>query len=546
MHRIDAIKLEVIKNALFSVAEEMGAALIRTAYSTNIKDRRDCSCGIYTKDGDLVSQAEHIPLHLGFMNVAVKNMLKYVPPEEYEPGDALICNYPYITGSHKWDVLVMTPVFYKGEMVGIVANIAHHVDIGGIVSHIPTDVYEEGLCIPPMKIMKKGKLNEELMKIIRWNVRVDEVIGDLMAQLAANKVGEKRYIELIERFGLETIQTYTEELINYAERLVRTALERMPKGKATAEDYIEGDGISDRLFKIRATVEIKNNDFYVDFTGTDRMAEGYINAPYGDTLSCVGYVVKCITDPDAPSNAGVYKPIHLTAPEGTLVNAISPAPVNGANIITCQRIVDVILEALAQIVPEKVCAPCSGSMNAIFIHGFDPRFNCQYAYIETYAGGWGAMIDHDGLDATHTHMTNTMNAPVEAIEIAYPLQVLKYGIIPNSGGRGKYRGGVGVTREIMFVNHTAFVGVMAERVRIRPQGLFGGQAARGSRVYKVKKDGSIEELPSKCQGVKMLPGERLVLETAGGGGWGDPEERDPKLIEQDILYGFVTKEQNVE
>ena len=541
---IDVTNLEVVKNAFFSVAEEMGAVLIRAAYSTNIKDRRDCSCAIYTKSGELVAQAEHIPLHLGIMPSAVKAILGYCERESIElvPGDTLLCNDPFLTGSHTWDLMVVSPVFFDGEIIALVGNLAHHADIGEHKSHVASEALDEGIRVPPVKLVKAGVLDNEILRLVKSNVRETEIGRDLRAQIGANVRSIMRLEEMAAKTGVTEFESYMDSLIDYSDRRLRNAISQLPEGKSSFEDYIEGDGITDELVKIKVTVSVENSEITMDFTGTDKMTVGPINSPLPVTLACAGYTVKALVDPDVPSNEGVFRPLHTIAPENSLVNACYPAAVAYANSVTCMRIVDVIMGAFAEITPDKICAASTGTMNALNIKGVDPVSNKFYGYIETYAGGYGASRDMDGLDATHTHMTNTMNAPVEAIEISYPLLVHKYAIIRDSDGAGKRRGGVGITREIEALGHTATLGGRGDRMKITPWGLQGGGSGRGSKYYKKHVDGSTEILPSKFQGIQLNPGERIVIETAGGGGWGPPEERDPKHVVEDVINGFISKE----
>ncbi|MHA2394746.1 MAG: hydantoinase B/oxoprolinase family protein [Promethearchaeota archaeon] len=542
MHSSDPAKLEIMKNTLFSIAEEMGSVLIRAAYSTNIKDRRDCSCGIYTIAGDLSAQAEHIPLHLGIMPSAVKSILQYLDDEsiEIEEGDTILCNDPFITGSHTWDLMLVTPVFYKEKMAALVGNLAHYADIGEHKSHVASEALDEGIRIPPVKLVKNNNMSSDILNLVKSNVRVKEVERDLRAQVGANIRGVTRLSELFTHETLDIVCSYMDELIRYSERRLRSAISNLPKKTTNFQDYIEGDGINDDLIKIMVTISVKDSDIHFDFSGTSSKTIGPINSPLPVTFACTGYCVKSLLDPDVPSNEGVFRPIHITAPEGSLLNAVYPSAVAYANSVTCMRIVDTILGAFKDIIPSKICAASTGTMNALNIKGTDPRTGRFYGYIETYAGGWGAMKNMDGMDATHTHMTNTLNAPIEAIEIAYPLRVQKYGILQDSEGAGRKRGGVGITREIEAINHVATLGGRGDRFNIRPWGLMGGQDARSSKYYKKLHDGSIVELPSKFQGIILLPGERIVIETAGGGGWGDPREREAKLIKSDIVEGFIS------
>jgi len=542
----DPITLEVMRNAFQSIAEEMGAALIRTALSTNIKDRKDCSTAIYTVKGDLVAQAEHIPLHLGVMQSIVKDVLKINPVENMEPGDALITNDPYISGSHLPDICMISPVFFDNKCVALIANIAHHVDIGGIApGGMPansTEIFQEGIRIPPIKLRKKGEIDEQILALITNNVRTSyETYGDFQAQFSAVNVGEKRLVELIKKYGADLVLTYMEEIINYSERRMRKMIGELPQGIYSFEDYLEGDGITfpEQNIKISVLVEIKDDNILVDFSGTDPQVQGSVNCTRSVTLACVYFAVKSAIDPEAPSNEGACRPIKVETPLGTLVNPIFPAPVSNANINTSQRIADVVLGALAKAIPEKVPAASTGSMSLFTIGGIDPRTNEYYSYVETYGGGQGAMFNQDGMDGVHTNMTNTRNTPVEVIEISYPLRVEKYGLIPDSDGPGKFRGGLGIVREITVLDHTATVTFSTERRKIRPWGLMGGKPGAPSDCFMISKDGKKQTLPSKIT-TKVESGTRLILKTAGGGGFGNPLERDSERIYQDIKEEIIT------
>ncbi|MBW1713044.1 MAG: hydantoinase B/oxoprolinase family protein [Deltaproteobacteria bacterium] len=451
MKQADPITLEVMRNAFQSVAEEMGAALIRTALSTNIKDRRDCSTAIYTSSGDLVAQAEHIPLHLGLMISVVKKTLEVFPVESLEPGDAVITNDPYISGSHLPDICMISPVFVNGRCLGLLANLAHHVDIGGIapggMPTISTEIFQEGIRIPPVRLRKKGVIDKEIMSLITNNVRTSyESHGDFQAQLAANNVGQRRLQEIIDKYGQEMVAFYMNELINYSERRMLARLKELPRGRFEFEDFLEGDGISDEMLKIKVALTIDEDRILVDFSGTTPQVQGSVNATRAVTLACVFFALKSAIDPELPSSGGTFRPVEVITPQGTLLNPNFPAPVSNANINTSQRIADVVLGALAQAVPDRVPAASNGSMSIFTIGGLDPRTGEYYSYVETYGGGQGAVINQDGMDGVHTNMTNTRNTPVEVIEIAYPLRVEKYGLLPNTDGPGRFRGGARIFR----------------------------------------------------------------------------------------------------
>lgn len=545
MIKTDPITLEVLRNALQSVAEEMGVILTRTALSPNIKDRRDCSTAVYTAGGELVAQAEHIPLHLGLMPAVVNAVLAEIPLQKMKPGDAIIINDPYISGSHLPDICIIKPVFAGSIPIALVANLAHHVDVGGCapgsMSTVSRDIFHEGIRIPPLKIMRQGKINNSLLRLLANNVRTPrEFNGDIQAQLTAGHTGEKRVQELARRYGSASLCRYMEDIITYTERRMRSALESLPKGKFTFEDYLEGDGISTEKIKITVTVTLDRDEMTVDFTGTSPQVQGPVNATRGVTQACVYYAAKVVADPELPSNQGLARPIRIITPEGSLVNPVFPAPVAHANINTAQRITDVILGALSKVVPEKVTAAGTGSMNNFTIGGPGPE-NSIYSYVETYGGGQGGMLDRDGMDGVHVHMTNTRNTPVEVIELSYPLRVESYSLRPDSGGAGKFRGGCGLERKIRVLSHEATVTVSAERSVLSPWGLNGGKDGAPARctVQRPGQSKPQEYRPAKFT-AHVPSGTLITLQTAGGGGYGNPGERDPELVLKDVKNGLVS------
>ncbi|MEW6173327.1 MAG: hydantoinase B/oxoprolinase family protein [Bacillota bacterium] len=540
--RVDPVTLEVLRNALQSAAEEMGVTLTRTAHSPNIKDRRDCSTAVYTPAGELVAQAEHIPLHLGLMPAVVKKVLEYYPVENLEPGDAVIINDPYISGSHLPDVCIISPVFVGDAPVAIVANLAHHVDVGGVapgsMSTTATEIFQEGIRIPPVKISSGGRLNRDLLRVLACNVRTaDEFYGDIHAQLSANEVGGRTVKELAEKWGTKTLQFYMREIIDYAERRFRAALRTIPRGTYRFSDYLEGDGITGDLITIAAGVEINDVGVRVDFTGTSPQVKGPVNATRGVTLACVYFAVKAVADPDLPSSEGIARVVEVITPHGSLVNPVFPAPVAHANINTAQRIADVILGALSQAVPGRVTAAGTGSMSNFTIGGRDARGR-YYSYVETYGGGQGAKQGQDGMDGVHVNMTNTRNTPVEVIEMNYPLLVERYGLVRDSGGPGEFRGGAGLVREITLLEDAA-VSVSTERNAVKPWGLEGGHSGRNSGCSIKMPGGAVEQATGKF--TRELPkGATIILETAGGGGFGSPFARAPEAVRRDVKNGLVS------
>lgn len=541
----DPITLEVLRNALQSVAEEMGVILTRTALSPNIKDRRDCSTAIYTAGGELVAQAEHIPLHLGLMPAVVEAVLKEIPLREMRPGDAVIINDPYISGSHLPDICIIKPVFSGSVPIALVASLAHHVDVGGCapgsMSTASRDIFQEGIRIPPLKIMRKGKINRDILNLLANNVRTpEEFHGDIQAQLTAGHTGEKRVQELARKYGTDSLCRYMEDIIAYTERRMRSALAALPRGKYSFEDYLEGDGISADKIKIAVTVTLEGEEMTVDFTGTSPQARGPVNATRGVTQACVYYAAKAVADPELPGNHGIARPIRVITPRGTLVNPVFPAPVAHANINTAQRITDVILGALARAVPQRVAAAGTGSMNNFTIGG-PGRDGKLFSYVETYGGGQGGMYDRDGMDGVHVHMTNTRNTPVEVIELTYPLRVESYSLRPDSGGAGKFRGGCGLERQIRILCREATVSVSAERSVFSPWGLEGGKEGAPARCTILEPGDSEPKEYKPAKFTAQVPeGTLITLQTAGGGGYGNPRERDPKLVMRDVRNGLVS------
>jgi len=542
---IDAATLEVLRHRFFAVAEEMGAALVRTAYATNIKDRRDCSCAVFTPDGEVIAQAEHIPLHLGVLPWGVKGALKILPTGRLQPGDVIMHNDPFIGGTHTPDIIMFAPVYYEDQMVSVVGNLAHHLDVGGMVPGTLTpdaeEIFQEGIRFPPVRIQKAGTLDDEILAIHSHNVRtVYESRGDLLAQLSANRVGQMRFDEICREFGPETVMAGIDEFANYCDRRMTAELGEIPPGRYTFADWLEGDGISSDRLEIRVTVEVGRGRIRCDFTGSAPQCRGPLNAVRPMTLACVYYVIKSLTDPSIPPNEGTYRRIDVVTPPRTIVNASFPAATGFANATTCQRIVDVLLGAFAQAVPDRVCAAATGSMNELHIGGFDSDTQTYFSHIETYGGGYGGYARGDGESGVHTHMTNTRNAPVEVLESSLPVRVNHYGLVENSEGPGCYRGGFGIVRDMTFLGREAECVISADRVEIRPWGLDGGMPGGGARFHHVRGSESVS-LGSKVR-LRLQHRDRLVVETSGGGGWGLPAERDPTAVAADVVDELVSRE----
>lgn len=545
---IDPITLEVMRNAFGSIADEMNASLVRSSYSTNIKDRRDCSCAIYTTDGDVVAQSESgTPVHLGTMGGAVRTAIDVYPLEELEPGDGVIFNLPYPAGpGHLNDMSLISPIYHDGKIIAIAANQAHHVDMGGYApGSMPfgvTEIYQEGLQVPPVKLFRRGKLDQDLWAIVEQNVRTGfEVRGDLEAQYAGNAVGTIELSKLADKYGVGTVQIYMQQMLNYSERRMRAALSTIPDGTYEFEDVIEGDGIDDDLHAIRVSIRAKGDTIRLDFSGTDDAVRGPLNCRMPSVAACVYYALKAILDPDLPANAGAYRPVEIITREGSMLSATYPEAVCNANIITTQRIVDIIVGAFSQAMPDQVLAASSGTMNLLNVGGLDPRTGKYFQYIETYAGGQGAMPNQDGQDAVQNHMTNTRNAPVEALEAAYPLRVETYGVVPDTEGAGKYRGGMGMRRSLRVLGAEVILTQSSDRKDVTPWGLFGGLPASGMRCTVTDPKEERKSLKSKM--TTYVTGDHLIeTQTPGGGGWGDPKERGTAAVLADVVAGLVSVE----
>lgn len=514
----DPIELELFKNLFVSIADEMGAVLGRTALSPNIKERRDFSCALFTADGGTFAQGTHIPVHLGAMPLSVRAALDKIT---FEEGDIAVLNDPFCGGTHLPDITMIAPVFMGGRLRFLVANRAHHSDVGGMSPGsmpLATEIFQEGLIIPPLKIVSKGLMNEAAFNLILANVRTpEERRGDLLAQVAANAKGRERLLEAAERYGFKALESYTGRIQDYTERILRKTIASIPDGEYAFEDFMDDDGITDSPVRIRATVKIKGDSAGVDFSGSAPQTTGGINANLAITYSAVLYVFRSLIEEDIPINSGLMKPIHVIAPEGSIVNAVRPAAMAGGNVETSQRLVDVLLGALSKAIPEKIPAASQGTMNNIAFGGFDSVRSQPFAYYETLGGGCGAGDAQPGLDGAHSHMTNSLNTPAEALELYMPVRIRRYSLRKGSGGKGRNRGGEGLTREYEFAQ-TMNVSIISERRRFAPYGAAGGgQGEKGSNT--LISNGKRKRLGSKCN-FNVRAGDILRVETPGGGGYG--------------------------
>jgi N-methylhydantoinase B len=484
----------------------------------------DASCAIFDAEGRMLAQAEHIPVHLGAMPLTVDFALRKF--DDLNEGDQIVVNDPYHGGSHLPDITLIKPIFYDAELVGYAVNRAHHADVGGMTpGSMPgnsTDIFQEGLIIPPCKLLTRGKENADLFEIIKANTRTPmERAGDIRAQIAANNLGAMRMTEHIQKYSVNTYTEFAARIIAYSEKRMRHAITKIPAGIYTAEDFMDDDGVTDQPVKIAVTLKVAGSAITISFEGTDRQRKGNINAPYAVTLSAVYYVLRCVTDPEIPPNHGCYLPVEVYVPKGTVLNPNLPAAVASGNVETSQRIVDVLLLALHKAIPHKIPAQSQGTMNNVVIGG--TVNGVGFTYYETIAGGQGALHNKNGDDGIHTHMTNTANTPIEALELSYPLRVECYELIHDSGGKGKFRGGLGIRRAIKVLTDDATLSIQSERRKYQPKGLCGGEDGIAGKNYLIRDNKRID-LPSKVT-MQLEKGDLVVMETPGGGGYGKVKEK---------------------
>jgi N-methylhydantoinase B len=535
----DPVELEIFKSLFHSIAEEMGAALRRTAFSPNIKERRDYSCAVFGGNGEVVAMGDHMPVHLGSMPMSVRAAVDKLT---LAPGDVAILNDPFCGGTHLPDITLVAPVFIEKQARAkrratksaakpafYVASRAHHADVGGTYAGsmgICREIYQEGVRIPPVKLVSGGHTQQDVLRLLLNNVRTpEEREGDLNAQIAACHTGAERLEEIAARYGLARVQQVMQELQDYSEKLMRAFLSKVPRGRYQAEDFLDDDGAGSGPVRIAVTLTFAAASrgkpiVTVDFSGSSPQVAGSINAVDAIAYSACFYVFRCLLQEDVPAAAGLMRPVRMIAPTGTVVNSRPPAAVAGGNVETSQRIVDVLLRALAQAVPDRVPAGSSGTMNNLTIGGIDQRSGEPFAYYETIAGGMGARPDRPGVSGVHTHMTNSLNTPAEALEYAYPLRVTRYSLRNASGGEGSFRGGDGIVREVELLSD-AEVTLLADRRTRGPYGLHGGNDGAAGRTEIIHSDGTREQLPGKCS-VRLKKGERVRVESPGGGGWGTP------------------------
>jgi N-methylhydantoinase B len=524
--KFDPTRLEIFKNLYHSVAEEMGASLRRSAFSPNIKERRDYSCAVFDGKGNVLAMGDHMPVHLGSMPMSVAAAMAEL---DLSKGDLALLNDPYAGGTHLPDITMVMPIYVRGVRgpVFYVANRAHHADVGGSQAGsmgLAREIFQEGIRIAPVKLMQGGIIQRDILKLLLINVRTpEEREGDLTAQIASCRIGERRLIEIFTKYGQREIEEYARHLLDYSATMMRAALRTIPRGTYRAEDFLDGDGIVDRPIRIAASIKISGESAQIDFTGSDPQCAGSVNAVAAIAYSAIFYVFRCLLNEEVPATIGLMRPIRVIFPEGSIVNALPPAAVAGGNVETSQRITDTLLRAMAQALPDKIPAASQGTMNNFTFGGADPRRGgAPFAYYETIAGGMGARPDRDGISGIHTHMTNSWNSPIEVLEHSYPVRVLLYGFRAGSGGTGLYRGGDGLIREVELLTDMQ-VGLLCERRKRGPYGLAGGKPGKPGR-NELRVAGKRRELAAKC--AFYAPAGSIVrIESPGGGGWGKRKNR---------------------
>jgi len=539
---LDAITFAVIKNSLDTIVDEMATTVIRTARSEIVKDVMDFSTALCDATGRMIAQAKTIALHLGAVPEAMESVLNRYG-DDLAPGDVVIMNDPYEGGMHLPDIFMFMPYFHEGDLQGFGVVICHHTDVGGRVpgsnASDSTEIFQEGLRLPPVKLYHRGQPNAELFRIIEKNVRVpDRVLGDLHAQLSTCKVGEREFINLLAQFGTNTVRLYLDELLNYAERLTRATIRTWPKGTYAFTDYIDDDGISEEPIPIVVKLTVHEDHVTVDYTGSAPQVQAALNSTLSYTKSCTYLSIRCVLNQDVPNNAGVFRCIDVHAPEGSVLNPRPPGAC-AARALTGYRVVDAIFGALAQVVPDRVPAAGEGGNTVVCIGGYLEQSK-PFIIVDMICGAWGGRPDKDGIEAITNPSQNLSNTPVEVLEAQHPVRINEYSLIPDSGGAGRWRGGLGICREYQLLAPSASLQLRSDRMKFLPYGLAGGSPARPTRnVFNPQ--GEARALPSKVA-MTLKAGDVIRHEQAGGGGYGNPLEREPERILADVLNGKITSE----
>ena len=539
---IDIISLEITWNNLKSIADESYITLMKSAFSTNIKERHDHSTAITNSKGKLIAQAENaLPAHLASMGGLIQHVIDEYGENIFE-GDIFIANDPHVAGgTHLPDINMAMPIFSKNQLMGFVANIVHHADVGGAavgsMSGGLNEIYKEGLRIPLVRLYNKGKIVNDVFRLLLLNMRLsDERKGDLNAQISACRLGVKRVKELISKHDEVYLNNTFEEILKRSKIRMQAAISKIPDGDYSFTDYMDDDGLNTKNIKISVTIKKKGKKILFDFSDTDEQVEGNFNLTFNATQSSVCYSLKALLDPDLPNNSGIFDAIEIKIPKGSLLNCLSPASV-ALRLNTCQRVVDVVLGAFIEILPKKITGAANGANTSAVFAGINPNNGQRYVYLETLGGGMGGRYSKDGKDGVQVHLTNTSNLPVEAIEMEYPLRVEEYSFVENSGGAGKYRGGLGIRRIIRPVAHKCEFSGVGERFKHSPWGVFGGKPGKPGKFFIQHKNGKITKLSSKSSSIYTSEKDAIVMETPGAGGYGDPKKRSKENLLKDKISG---------
>ena len=539
---IDIISLEITWNNLKSIADESYITLMKSAFSTNIKERHDHSTAITNSKGKLIAQAENaLPAHLASMGGLIQHVIDEYGENIFE-GDIFIANDPHVAGgTHLPDINMAMPIFSKNQLMGFVANIVHHADVGGAavgsMSGGLNEIYKEGLRIPLVRLYNKGKIVNDVFRLLLLNMRLsDERKGDLNAQISACRLGVKRVKELISKHDEVYLNNSFEEILKRSKIRMQAAISKIPDGDYSFTDYMDDDGLNTKNIKISVTIKKKGKKILFDFSDTDEQVEGNFNLTFNATQSSVCYSLKALLDPDLPNNSGIFDAIEIKIPKGSLLNCLSPASV-ALRLNTCQRVVDVVLGAFIDILPKQITGAANGANTSAVFAGINPNNGQRYVYLETLGGGMGGRYSKDGKDGVQVHLTNTSNLPVEAIEMEYPLRVEEYSFVENSGGAGKYRGGLGIRRIIRPIAHKCEFSGVGERFKHSPWGVFGGKPGKPGKFFIKHKNGKITKLSSKSSSIYTTENDAIIMETPGAGGYGDPKKRSKENLLKDKISG---------
>jgi len=545
---IDAIEIEVFNNRVLAIIEEMGAKLVRSSFSPNIKERRDCSVALFDAKGRSIGQAAHIPIHLGSLKGGVDAILRDYPIEDIKPGDAFVCNDAYLAGgTHLPDISIITPIFFEGALKFFAACLGHHSDVGGSVpgSISPTaaSIFEEGIRIPPVKMVREGTLDDGIMQLIIQNTREPEDrLLDLKVQIATNVLGAEQITALIERMGSDAVDRAVEDLMIYTARRLRSRIAELKDGTHSFTTWMDDDGFGGDKLPLAATVTVEGDHMHLDFTGSGPQSRGGYNIMPTGVMATVAYAIKALLDPELPANSGLFDAIEFTAPQGTIVNPNYPAAV-GARTTTCQKLSGAVFGAFAGLLPpEKAMASCHDVLGAMVFSGKSKKHDGTYVYLETLAGGNGARDSLDGMDGAHCHITNSLNMPAEAVEHEYPLMVEEYTLVLDSGGAGRHRGGMGVARDVRILEDGTTFSGRADSYITAAEGYAGGLPGGNCRIVRNHGTNREEAMSPKQRLLTLEAGETVRMETPGGGGLGRPQDRPIEELARDLEDGRMKEE----